>query len=358
MLRGPRVDHPFRSFRPRYTMTLTHPLVRQHYADMMRALLQEVPDLGYIAVWSNDSGSGFEHTKSLYVGRNGGPYMIREWKDDADDRPDGRVARPQVPGVCCGMQRARSIRTSGSSRVSSRSTASTRPCGAASGTASRWRRRRSSPAAGRCPTGTPGTRTPARSTAARSTSWTSRRGRRELGAELTARGATAHYYFSAGPHQMFAPLMGVPVSAADLAAAAPAAQQRRHVPVRRRAAPARPNLRRSTSTTRSCGACSSTRASTSTARSRRLPRRGPVPEFAPALRAGLGRRRRGHPRVPRTRARSTPPSGSPGIACGSGRSCRTSRRFRRPNGRTTKTSCARRRTTRTTWTSAVTCSSS
>ena len=84
MLRGPRVDHPFRSFRPRYTMTLTHPRVREHYAEMMAALMREVPDLGFLAVWSNDSGSGFEHTKSLYVGRNGGAYMIREWRDDAD----------------------------------------------------------------------------------------------------------------------------------------------------------------------------------------------------------------------------------------------------------------------------------
>ncbi len=84
MLRGPRVDHPFRSFRPRFTMTLAHPRVRDHYAEMMTALLREVPDLGFLSVWSNDSGSGFEHTKSLYVGRNGGPYMIREWNDDAE----------------------------------------------------------------------------------------------------------------------------------------------------------------------------------------------------------------------------------------------------------------------------------
>src|SRR6185312_3389742 len=30
---------------------------------------------------TNDSGAGFEHTGSLYVGRNGGPYMIREWRN-------------------------------------------------------------------------------------------------------------------------------------------------------------------------------------------------------------------------------------------------------------------------------------
>jgi hypothetical protein len=44
--------------------------------------MQEVPELEFMSVWSNDSGSGFEHTKSLYVGRNGGAYLIREWKDD------------------------------------------------------------------------------------------------------------------------------------------------------------------------------------------------------------------------------------------------------------------------------------
>jgi hypothetical protein len=33
-------------------------------------------------VWSNDSGAGFEYTSSLYVGRNGGGYVIREFKGD------------------------------------------------------------------------------------------------------------------------------------------------------------------------------------------------------------------------------------------------------------------------------------
>jgi hypothetical protein len=84
MLRGARVDHPFRSFRPRYNMTITHPLVLDHYAEMVEKLLKEVPDLGFLDIWTNDSGAGFEHTKSLYVGRNGGAYLVREWKDDAE----------------------------------------------------------------------------------------------------------------------------------------------------------------------------------------------------------------------------------------------------------------------------------
>ena len=81
-LRGPRVDHPFRSFKPRFALTLAHPAARAHYAEMIAGLLSRVPELEFMAVWSNDSGSGFEHTKSLYVGRNGGPYLVREWKND------------------------------------------------------------------------------------------------------------------------------------------------------------------------------------------------------------------------------------------------------------------------------------
>ncbi|MCG3119212.1 MAG: hypothetical protein ALAOOOJD_01568 [bacterium] len=81
MLRGARVDHPMRSWLPRYTLAISHPAVQDHYAELMRNLLKEVPELDYMSVWTNDSGSGFEHTASLYVGRNGGAYLIREWRN-------------------------------------------------------------------------------------------------------------------------------------------------------------------------------------------------------------------------------------------------------------------------------------
>ena len=81
-LRGARVDHPFRSFKPRYSLALAHPLAKKHYVDLITALLKEVPELEFFTIWTNDSGAGFEHTKSLYVGRNGGPYLIREWNSD------------------------------------------------------------------------------------------------------------------------------------------------------------------------------------------------------------------------------------------------------------------------------------
>ncbi len=84
MLRGARVDHPFRSLKPRYNLTLAHPAVREHYAEMMENLMKNVPELEYISIWTNDSGAGFEYTSTLYVGRNGGAYLIREWKSNEE----------------------------------------------------------------------------------------------------------------------------------------------------------------------------------------------------------------------------------------------------------------------------------
>ena len=84
MLRGARVDHPFRSFRPRYNPSIVHPVVQEHYAELMQNLLEEVPELGYLLIGSNDSGAAFEFTRRMYAGRNGGAYLIREWKSDEE----------------------------------------------------------------------------------------------------------------------------------------------------------------------------------------------------------------------------------------------------------------------------------
>jgi hypothetical protein len=83
-LRGARIDHTFRSYQPRYALSVAHPAVRWHYAELIRTLLAEVPELGFIKMLLNDSGSGFEYTASLYPGRNGGPYIVREWRPDAE----------------------------------------------------------------------------------------------------------------------------------------------------------------------------------------------------------------------------------------------------------------------------------
>jgi hypothetical protein len=79
-LRGARIDHPFRSRLPRYTLAQDHPVTQSHYRLAVQALMKAVPDLDAMSIWTNDSGGGFEHTASLYIGRNGGPYMIREWR--------------------------------------------------------------------------------------------------------------------------------------------------------------------------------------------------------------------------------------------------------------------------------------
>lgn len=79
-LRGARVDHPFRSHIPRYVLAQDHPVSQEHYRQQVQNLMAAVPDMAYLSVWTNDSGAGFEHTASLYVGRNGGPYLIREWR--------------------------------------------------------------------------------------------------------------------------------------------------------------------------------------------------------------------------------------------------------------------------------------
>lgn len=83
-LRGPRIDHPYRAYKPRYALTTAHPVVRWHYAEMLTKILKEIPEMGFISTWLNDSGSGFEHTTRLYAGRNGGPYLIREWRTNEE----------------------------------------------------------------------------------------------------------------------------------------------------------------------------------------------------------------------------------------------------------------------------------
>lgn len=83
-LRGARIDHPRESFRPRYTLAMAHPVTQEHYRFLVQAIMKEVPEIGFMHVWTNDSGAGFEFVSSLYAGRNGGPYLIREWKNDQE----------------------------------------------------------------------------------------------------------------------------------------------------------------------------------------------------------------------------------------------------------------------------------
>lgn len=114
-LRGARIDHPRESFLPRYTLAMAHPVVQRHYRELMQTIMSEVPAIGFVHVWTNDSGAGFEFTSSLYAGRNGGPYLIREWKSDEEVerkasenvmtyyrllRDEGRAKNPEFRVIC------------------------------------------------------------------------------------------------------------------------------------------------------------------------------------------------------------------------------------------------------------------
>lgn len=212
MLRGARVDHPFRSFKPRYNMTIAHPMVLEHYAQMVRRLMEEVPDLGFLSVWTNDSGAGFEHTQSLYVGRNGGPYLIREWKDQEE------IARAAGGNA---LRFLRTLRDAGREtnkdfRVLTRmesfygeheviwegleeglevETASLATRG--------WEMPYSHPLY-------PESRDFPAGSVYQQSLWPEEW---RLASRLEARSSNAHFYFAAGPHVLFPPLVGVPYPA-------------------------------------------------------------------------------------------------------------------------------------------------
>lgn len=209
MLRGARVDHPFRSFRPRYTMTLAHPAVLDHYAEMVTKLLAEVPDLGFLDIWTNDSGSGFEHTTSLYVGRNGGPYMVREWRTH---EAIARVAGEQAINFFRVLRdAARTINPD--FRVITRLESfmgehETVWAGLGQGVevetnslvARGWAMPYTHPAYSDSHSINGGT--------IHQLQFDARE--RDLMADLASRDACAHFYTALGPHQIFAPLIGVP----------------------------------------------------------------------------------------------------------------------------------------------------
>jgi hypothetical protein len=209
MLRGARVDHPFRSFKPRYNMTITHPKVRAHYAEMLTNLLNEVPALGFLSIWTNDSGAGFEHTQSLYVGRNGGAYLIREWKDAAQIAEAAgenalrffrvlRDAARRINPRFRVMTRLESFQ--GEHDVIWRGLQEGIDVETASLMGRGWEMPYTHP------------RYPDSSAINAGSIYQQGFDERErdLAADLATRASRAHFYFSAGPHVMFAPLLGVP----------------------------------------------------------------------------------------------------------------------------------------------------
>ncbi|OGV67567.1 MAG: hypothetical protein A3K19_13475 [Lentisphaerae bacterium RIFOXYB12_FULL_65_16] len=75
-LRGARVDCSDYSAEAEFAMDPAHPMVQQHYRELMENLLREAPGIGRISVWSQDSCAGFPWARQLYAGPNG-PRLAR-----------------------------------------------------------------------------------------------------------------------------------------------------------------------------------------------------------------------------------------------------------------------------------------
>ena len=73
-LRGPRVDNPTCSTKPLYALCTDLPEVRGHYREMMARLMDLVPDLSLISIFTSDSGSGFDYNPDTYAGPNGAGF--------------------------------------------------------------------------------------------------------------------------------------------------------------------------------------------------------------------------------------------------------------------------------------------
>ena len=73
-LRGPRVDNPTCSTTPLFALCTDLPEVRTHYREMMVKMLNLVPDLAMISLFTSDSGAGFDYNPEAYAGPNGAGF--------------------------------------------------------------------------------------------------------------------------------------------------------------------------------------------------------------------------------------------------------------------------------------------
>lgn len=70
-LRGARVDYNAYSAAPEYGLDPTHPLVLEHFAEMMDMLMNDVPELALFEIWSQDSNASFPWADRSYMKSNG-----------------------------------------------------------------------------------------------------------------------------------------------------------------------------------------------------------------------------------------------------------------------------------------------
>lgn len=84
--RGPRVDQPNRSRVARFAPCVAHPEVHPLYAESVRHLLTDLPEIDTFLFFTIDSGSGFCWAPALYPGPNG---CCRCSEADVGDRATG-----------------------------------------------------------------------------------------------------------------------------------------------------------------------------------------------------------------------------------------------------------------------------
>ena len=73
-LRGPRVDNPVCSKSPLYALCTDMAEVREHYRQMMAKMMDLVPDLSLVSIFTSDSGAGFDYNPDTYAGPNGAGF--------------------------------------------------------------------------------------------------------------------------------------------------------------------------------------------------------------------------------------------------------------------------------------------
>ncbi|MHB9024400.1 MAG: hypothetical protein ACYC7E_09525 [Armatimonadota bacterium] len=76
-LRGARVDNPACSTTPLYALCPMLPEVQDHYSQLITGMLELVPEIDEMHIFTNDSGGGFCYSKHLYAGPNG-PYHCQD----------------------------------------------------------------------------------------------------------------------------------------------------------------------------------------------------------------------------------------------------------------------------------------
>lgn len=105
--RGPRVDNPFISATPVFSLNTDIPEVQDHYRQMLRKVLDTAPCLQNIAIFAQDSGSGFSFAQNLYCGPHGGrlhadkPLAQRVFDFCTTLRDEGRTVQPGFEVAVC-----------------------------------------------------------------------------------------------------------------------------------------------------------------------------------------------------------------------------------------------------------------